>query len=136
MAVGSALTLPCQSLGVWGLGEDQSSPPTSDTLWQVCVEVTGRWANLDHPDTLLEMTSLSLSISNQDPCIENTAPLESWGYVSPLGTGRVGFHSRALVNSGSMGQHPGTRARRPPQDPSVPPRGVGDSRAQGQQGTR
>lgn len=75
MAVRSALTLPRQSLGIWGLGDDPSSPPTSDTLWQVCVEVTGRWANPDHPDALLEITSLSLSVSNQEAALVDSRAL-------------------------------------------------------------
>lgn len=63
---GSALTLP-GSLGVCGLGEDPSSLPAPDTRRQVCVEVMGRRANPDHPDALLEMISLSLPMSHQEP---------------------------------------------------------------------
>lgn len=55
----------------------------------LCVEVTGRWGK-PRPSCLPEVASLSLSISNHEPCKDSTAVLESWGHLSPLDTARWG----------------------------------------------
>lgn len=104
---GSALTLP-GSLGACGLGEDTSSLPAPDTRQQACVEVMGRRANPDHPDALLEMISLSLPMSHQEPRHGECSPTRILETCESPGHSWGGVPCWALVDSGKQASTQGT----------------------------
>lgn len=59
-------------------------------------------------DAFLEMVSLSVSISNQEPCTENASPVESEGHGSRLDTAGGGSIPELWWTRGAQASAPGT----------------------------
>lgn len=90
------------------------------------MKVMGRWADLGHPDSLLEMMSFPLSNSNQGPGTGSTAPLESWGPARagvPLPSSLLVFLLRAQTDWPTWG-HRLTSGDAQNKAGCPPPRGV------------
>lgn len=92
------------------------------------MKVMGRWADLGHPDSLLEMMSFPLSNSNQGPGTGSTAPLESWGPARagvPLPSSLLVFLLRAQTDWPTWGHRltsgdAQNKAGCPPREVSLP----------------